>query len=82
VTWWVYVLTSETRGTTYVGCTNDLVRRLKQHNGELSGGGKYTRIGRPWVLAKTYGPVAGRSEAQVLEHKIKKLRGRARLHWA
>ena len=42
-----YILLSET-GSTYAGCTCDLARRLRQHNGELVGGAKYTRAGRPW----------------------------------
>ena len=33
----------------YVGCTNDLPRRLKQHNGAKSGA-HYTKIRRPVVL--------------------------------
>jgi len=35
---------------TYNGSTNDLNRRLKQHNGELSGGAKATHIDRPYVF--------------------------------
>lgn len=33
---------------TYVGCTNDLDRRLQQHNGLKAGGAKATR-GRAWT---------------------------------
>lgn len=35
---------------TYIGYTTDPKRRLKQHNGILKGGGKYTRRYRPWKL--------------------------------
>lgn len=35
--------------TLYVGCTNDLERRLKQHNGAKAGA-HYTKIRRPVVL--------------------------------
>ncbi len=34
-------------GTYYTGKTNNLEKRLKQHNGEISGGAKYTRSRRP-----------------------------------
>ena len=34
-------------GTYYIGKTTDLSRRLRQHNGELKGGAKYTRVRRP-----------------------------------
>ncbi len=35
--------------TLYVGCTNDLEKRLKQHNGAKAGA-HYTKIRRPVVL--------------------------------
>jgi structure-specific endonuclease subunit SLX1 len=43
--WYCYLLASD--GRTYVGATIDPDRRLRQHNGELSGGAKATR-GRVW----------------------------------
>ena len=39
---------SLTTNRTYVGKTNNLERRLKQHNGELGGGAKATKNGQPW----------------------------------
>lgn len=38
---YVYLLLSN-RGTTYVGATVNLDRRLRQHNGELKGGARLT----------------------------------------
>lgn len=51
-----YLLISECSNKTYVGITNNLERRIKQHNGERTGGAKYTCSGRPW---KVYGYVCG-----------------------
>ena len=38
--WSLYVIAN--RGCTYVGVSPDPVRRLRQHNGEIKGGAKYT----------------------------------------
>lgn len=45
----VYLITTLEGNRTYVGITNNLKRRLRQHNGELVGGAKYTR-GKEWRL--------------------------------
>jgi putative endonuclease len=44
--WYCYIIKSED-GKTYNGMTNNLARRLRQHNGELVGGAKATK-GRKW----------------------------------
>jgi predicted GIY-YIG superfamily endonuclease len=38
--WALYIV--ENKGCTYVGVSPDPLRRLRQHNGEISGGAKYT----------------------------------------
>lgn len=45
----VYVLKSSVAEKTYVGFTNDLERRLAQHN---SGKSAYTRRYKPWEILK------------------------------
>lgn len=47
--WWVYLVQCRD-GTFYTGITTDLQRRLRQHNGELVGGARYTRPRRPVTL--------------------------------
>ena len=79
--WSVYVLVSPSSAATYVGVTTDLERRLSQHNGELPGGARRTRSGRPWEVGAVYGPFAGRGEAQQAEHRVRRLRGPERLAW-
>lgn len=43
-----YILASSRHSRTYCGYTNNLERRLKQHNGLLKGGAKSTQTGGPW----------------------------------
>jgi putative endonuclease len=45
----VYLLRCADR-TLYTGVTADLERRLRQHNGELAGGARYTQGRRPVQL--------------------------------
>ena len=91
--WWVYVVQSEEPrygkggkplpGFFYAGCTTSPPRRLRQHNGEIKGGGKYTAKHRPWVARALYGPYSGRSEAQKAEYALKHgKRGVARTQWS
>ena len=76
--WWLYLLGSSSR--TYVGITTELERRLAQHNGELPGGAKSTRPGRPWVVLRQWGPYS-RSEASSHEYRLKRCPGRRRSDW-
>ena len=89
--WWVYVLQSGRLsyiaagrpGPYYVGSTTDPARRLRQHNGEIKGGGRYTSILRPWEPRALYGPYANRSEAMKAEVALKRgKRGAGRTRWS
>lgn len=77
--WIVYVLISVTGDRTYVGITRDKGRRLRQHNGELPGGARSTRAGRPWLLGAVSRRLRSQGDALRLEHAVKQLRGRRRL---
>jgi putative endonuclease len=75
VAYFVYILRSTVAVRTYVGMTSDVARRLRQHNGELVGGARYTRIGRPWAVALVMGPYDTRSIACRVEWRAKRFRG-------
>lgn len=42
MTHYCYILYNDTNNSTYNGYTNNLERRLRQHNKEIKGGAKYT----------------------------------------
>ena len=69
--WWVYLLRCQDK-TLYCGITNDLTKRLRQHNGEIQGGAKYTHARRPCQLVYQEESL-NRSEASIREAAIKKL---------
>jgi putative endonuclease len=90
--WYVYVIQSlELRfgkrgrplpGFYYVGCTTFVPRRLRQHNGEIVGGGRYTAKHRPWELRAVWGPFLDQSTALKAERALKKgKRGQSRTQW-
>ena len=69
----VYVLINTSHNKTYVGITNNPIRRLRQHNGELVGGAKYTTGNKgngQWLF---YGFIKNLEKRQSLsiEKKIK-----------
>ena len=63
-----YILESECKKRTYLGITNQIpTQRLRQHNGEIVGGARQTRTGRPWHLCATIGPFLSKSDALKFE---------------
>lgn len=69
-------------GFFYVGMTTEPGRRLRQHNGSISGGGRYTSKHRPWEVRAIYGPYEGKSEALKAERALKHgKRGESRCNW-
>lgn len=71
-TFYVYILQCAD-STYYIGKTTDLTKRLRQHNGEIAGGAKYTRGRRP-VLLKHHEAFSAHSEAALREIVLKKLK--------
>jgi putative endonuclease len=69
--WFVYLLKCSD-GTIYCGITRDIPRRLKEHNGILAGGARYTRSRRPVELIAS-ASVSHRAEASKIEWRVKRL---------
>lgn len=65
--WTVYVLQSASNREIYIGFTNNLKRRLSQHNNKKSFS---TQSGTPWVLvyAESY---RSREDAKIREKNLK-----------
>ena len=66
--WYCYVLKSDNK--TYVGATIDPDRRLRQHNGEISGGAKATR-GHVWTRHCLVGIFENEHDALSFEWHLK-----------
>ena len=69
--YFVYILECSD-GSFYTGITTDIPRRLRQHNGELIGGAKYTSARRPVRLLAQSIALENRSLASKLEYLIKR----------
>ena len=69
--WQVYLVCCAD-GSLYTGIARDLARRLRQHNGELAGGARYTRGRRPVELVWSE-TCANRSQAQSREAEVRRL---------
>ena len=69
----VYVLFSPSANKTYVGFTNNMARRFKEHNLPNSNG--YTAHFKPWVIIHSE-VVKSRLEARKREKQLKSGAGR------
>ena len=69
--WYMYVVVCNDNSF-YCGITTNIERRLKQHNGVIKGGAKYTRSKRPCNYVYTE-ICKNRSEASTKEAAFKKL---------
>ena len=78
----VYLLRCKTR--TYIGMTNDFLKRWRQHNGEIKGGAKYTtRHGSEWYPILILDGFQTMKEAMQCEWKLKRRKGvENRVRWA
>ncbi len=69
--WFVYIVRCAD-DTLYTGVTTNIEKRLREHNGEVKGGARYTLAKRP-VSIVYLESAASRSAAQKREAAIKKL---------
>ena len=72
---WVYIIKSIKNGRYYVGQTNNIKRRIIDHN---RGKDHSSKIGMPWVLQISK-LVTTRKDAMRLEKSLKKLKSRERI---
>ena len=68
-------------GSFYTGITTDIKRRIRQHNGEILGGAKYTAARRPVHLLAQSIPLESRSLASKLEYLVKKQKKKSKVEF-
>ena len=71
----VYVLANSDNNRTYVGCTNNASRRLRQHNQEIKGGAKATKCSRTWQYMIQMQGFETKSDALSFEWHCKRKKG-------
>ncbi len=69
---WIYILYSEKKDRYYIGSTENITRRLAEHD---RGHTKWTRFGAPWQLMALQ-EVLTLGEARSGERYLKKLKSR------
>jgi putative endonuclease len=79
MTWYMYVVLCFDNSL-YCGITTNLERRLKQHNGVIKGGAKYTRGRRPCKYVHKE-KALNRSDALKKEYRFKKLSKKNKLSY-
>ena len=76
MTFWVYVLISQTTGRRYIGYTSDIERRLREHNDKKTGKKRFTRKQPgPWSVVYQE-EFSSRREAMHREKFLKSGQGR------
>lgn len=79
-TYIVYLLKNTDNNYTYLGITNNYERRIRQHNGEIKGGAKYTNSFKGNGVWEYYLHIVNltKKEALSLERKVKNKRKHAK----
>jgi predicted GIY-YIG superfamily endonuclease len=68
----LYVLINRSNNCTYVGITNNPEQRIRRHNGEISGGAKYTKMKKGNGIWEYYGFILDleKIESLIIEKKV------------
>ncbi len=76
----VYLLINSNNKYTYLGITNNSIRRLRQHNSEIKGGAKYTSSKKGDGIWLYYLHIKDltKSEALSLERRTKNMRKKSK----
>jgi putative endonuclease len=76
----IYLLTHSCNNCTYIGITNNLQRRLRQHNNEIVGGARYTKMKKGSGSWNIYGTISNldKSTALSLERKLHNISKKAK----
>ena len=69
--WTLYLLYNKCSKMTYIGITKDLEKRIKQHNGTLRGGAKFTKAFKKDGEWEIYGFIDQLSEHEARSFEIK-----------
>ena len=65
----IYLLVNDSNQYTYIGITNNPERRIRQHNREISGGARYTKMKKEDGVWKYYGFILGCNKNEELSIK-------------
>jgi putative endonuclease len=78
--WSLYLLENSYNKKTYLGVSTDVVRRVRQHNNEISGGARYTKINKEEGLwfPKVIVTNLTKNQALSFERTIKNMRKRGK----
>ena len=74
--WNLYLLENSYNKKTYLGVSTDVVRRIRQHNNEICGGARYTKINKEEGLwfPKVIVTDLSKNQALSFERTIKNMR--------
>ena len=76
---YVYILFSKTANKYYIGSSDDVQRRLSEHNDPLANKGKFCAKNGPWEIVYIESGFAARADAIRREKQIKSWKSRKKI---